>query len=81
MKQLLGWSLRIVGVILWIFLIVMFKNDNPGWTSDAARFWFYAVTSLGGLACFGGAQAMLGDTPPKVVVAVGVIVPADREDS
>jgi len=81
MNQMLGWCLRIIGAFLWIGLIVMFKNDNPGWTSDSARFWFYAITSLGGLACFGGAQALLGTSPTQTTVSVGVIVPLDRDDS
>lgn len=81
MKQLLGWTLRIIGALLWLGLIVMFKNDNPGWTSDAARFWFYAVTSIGGLACFGIAQALLGEVLKQTGISVGVIVPLDRDDS
>jgi len=81
MNHLVGWSLRIVGGLLWIVLLAIFKNDNPGWTSDAARFWFYATTSLGGVACFGGAQAMLREDPKQIDVSVGVIVPLDREDS
>jgi hypothetical protein len=59
----------------------MFKDDNPGWTSDAARFWFYALTSCGGLVCFGVAQALMGANPTSVEVSVGVVVPLDSDDS
>lgn len=80
MKVLLGWVLRIFGAFLWLSLFFMFKDPNPGWVSDASRFFFYAITSLGGLACFGGAEFLLAGDPSEVKVSVGVIVPLDHDN-
>lgn len=84
MNGLLGWTLRIFGAFLWIFMVVMFKNENPGWVSDVARFWFYTLTSLGGLACFLGAGAILGNKSKDSVgidIGVDVIVPLNHDDN
>lgn len=80
MNNLLGWTLRIIGAILWLFMFVMFKNSNPGWVSDAARIGFYTITSLGGLACFATAHFLLGSSPKTSGVVVGVVLPSDNND-
>lgn len=80
MNVLLGWMLRIFGAFLWLSLFFMWKDPNPGWVSDAARFFFYAITSLGGLACFGGAECLLSGDSSDPKVSVGVIVPLDRDN-
>lgn len=83
MNGLFGWTLRIFGAFLWLFMVVMFKNENPGWVSDGAQFCFYTVTSLGGLACFLGAGALLDNKfkDSGTGIAVGVIVPLDHDDN